>query len=211
MIEKLVAIEDPVVLNEAKKRFEAHIAKHNTIPVDLREAVYRTVISLDDGDLFSKIKSMYHECNLNDEKDRLIGSLGYSKDPEKIKELLRFSLSDEASSDSDPVTVIIAVTHSHQGRLLAWEFFKENFSTYMKRCSSMFILPAVVKRVTGNFVAESKAREIEEFFQTNPTPSVDRALQQSLEKIRLNEICLKSNIDNITSFLQNGETPWNKN
>lgn len=196
-------MKDPIVLSEAKKRFDSHM-----ISADLSSTVYRAVISLGDEDAFNRITTLYGKAQ-STEKDKLLTSLGYSKDPEKIKELLRASISDGARAN-DAGFVMMSVTHSYEGGLMAWKFFKENLQTYVKRCPAVFVLPGVVQLVTGVFVTEEKAKEIEEFFQANPVPSVERSIQQSLESIRLKEACLKANIDNITNFLKNEEMAWNR-
>lgn len=201
VINWLIGLEDPDTLKEAKVRFEAHVAKKTTIPADLRGSVYKAMLKLDCDDAFNTIMKMYRDCDLNDERERILGSLGYTKDPEKLKEVLRFSMSDEVKQQNS-IYGIISATNQYQGRLLAWEFVKENFAVFVQRYSSGFLLPKVMKHTLENFVTEAKAKEIEEFFRLNPIPGIDRTVQQSVENIRANALCLERNIDNITSFFQ---------
>ena len=59
----------------------------------------------------------------------------------------------------------------------------------------------LVKYTTENFASETKAQEIEKFFQEHDFPGTERTIQQSLETIRLNEAWLKRDESSIREFL----------
>lgn len=67
-----------------------------------------------------------------EEKDRIGRSLGAIKDPKLLKEVLKFSISDDVRSQ-DSVFIIIAVGLSKVGREVAWNFFKENKDLFKER------------------------------------------------------------------------------
>ena len=108
-INRLATFEDPLVLSEAKKRFEAHCNGTHVIPDDLRSAVYRSVaINCDDKtfDLLFKVLlfddlnkiiffcfKIYRDADLQEEKDRVSRALGAVKDEDRIRKVLEFSLS----------------------------------------------------------------------------------------------------------------------
>lgn len=110
IINRLATFEDPLVLSEAKKRFEAHCNGTHVIPADLRSAVYRSVaINCDDKtfDLLFKVLffdnlnkiiiffcfKIYRDADLQEEKDRVSRALGAVKDEDRIRKVLEFSLS----------------------------------------------------------------------------------------------------------------------
>ena len=51
--------------------------------------------------------------------------------------------------------------------------------------------------ITGLFTEIEKVEEVQSFFQTNPAPSAERTIQQSLERIQLNSKWLDQNRDNL--------------
>ena len=55
--------------------------------------------------------------------------------------------------------------------------------------------------ITGAFTTLDRAREVEEFFNTHPAPSAERTIQQSLERIRLNNRWLERNRQDIGEWL----------
>lgn len=57
--------------------------------------------------------------------------------------------------------------------------------------------------VTIGFIGEDKAIEVEEFFKTNPVPTAERVIRQSLEAIRNNTQWLKRDQDSIREWLKN--------
>lgn len=67
-----------------------------------------------------------------EEKDRIGRSLGAIKDPELLKKVLNFSISDDVRS-GDSVFIIISVGMSKTGREVAWQFFKENKELFRER------------------------------------------------------------------------------
>ena len=109
IISRLATFEDPLVLSEAKKRFEAHCNGTHVISADLRSAVYRSVaIDCDDKtfDLLFKVLlfdnlnkiiffcfKIYRDADLQEEKDRVSRALGAVKDEDRIRKVLEFSLS----------------------------------------------------------------------------------------------------------------------
>lgn len=193
-------MEDSEALGQAKERFEAHIAKRAIIPADLRTPIYRAVLQLDCSDAYVNLMKIYRESDLSQEKERILQCLGFVKDVKKLQEVLEFSLSEEVKAQNS-VFALHSVAHSYQGRLLTWEFFKNNFTTFIKRYEGTPLLMHILSPLR-NFATEEKAKDMEEFFKTNPIPMFDKTIQQGLENIRLNILCLKLNINNIISFLK---------
>jgi len=55
-----------------------------------------------------------------------------------------------------------------------------------KRYDGGFLLSRLVQMTTANFNTEEKAKEIEAFFDAHKTPAAERAVKQSVEKVRSN-------------------------
>jgi len=108
VIGRLASFDDPEVLAEARRRFDAHIASTQIIPADLRSVVFRAVAQNCDDKTFEALFKIYREAELHEEKDRVSRALGSVKDSTKIAKVLDFALSKEVRNQ-DSVFVIISV------------------------------------------------------------------------------------------------------
>ena len=60
----------------------------------------------------------------------------------------------------------------------------------------------IIKGGMENFSTEETAVDIENFFRENPYPGTERAVQQSVENIRLNAAWLKRDEAKIQAYLK---------
>ncbi|KAL1129384.1 hypothetical protein AAG570_013911 [Ranatra chinensis] len=192
---------DPDVIEEAKKRFTAHVTGQNIIPADLRAAVYKAVLSVGDENTYNTMLKLYRDETLQEEKDRICRALGAIGDTSILSKVLLFAMSDEVRSQ-DKVFVIISVAMTKVGRQLAWDFLKSNWDELLNRYEGGFLLARLVKHTTENFASDDMATEIEEFFSTRDTSAAERTIQQSIESIRLNAAWLRRDRDHISQFLK---------
>lgn len=175
---------------EAQKRFAQHVDGTKIIPADLRGAVYCTVLKNGDEDTFDKMLTLFRAADLHEERVRILRVLGSVKQPELIKRVLEFSLSDEVRSQ-DTCFVVGGATNSRVGREMAWSFVKDKWDEFFKRYPGGFLQARLVKFATEGFASEAMAKEIEAFFVDHPAPSAERTVKQSLEMIRLQEAWLE--------------------
>uniref|UniRef100_A0A8D8Y0U5 Aminopeptidase n=2 Tax=Cacopsylla melanoneura TaxID=428564 RepID=A0A8D8Y0U5_9HEMI len=183
----------------ARTKFEAHVKGSAILSADLRSPVYRAAIAGGSETTYQQLLQLYQNSDLHEEKDRITRSFGALKDPELLKKVLDFSMSDLVRAQ-DSVFVIISAAQSKAGRELAWEFLKKHYSTFTERYKGA-LLGRLVKHTTENFASESRAQELVEFFAQNPTPWIERTVQQSLETIRLNAEWLKRDGQAVKEFL----------
>ncbi|XP_046484591.1 puromycin-sensitive aminopeptidase isoform X1 [Neodiprion pinetum] len=197
---RLAALNDAETIEEAKKRFEAHVSGARILAADLRSPVYRAVLSVGGADTYATMLKLYREADLHEEKDRISRALGAIKDEKLLKQVLEFAMSSEVRAQ-DTVFVIMSVAMTYKGRILAWAFFKDNWKVLMDRYDGGFLLSRLVKFTTENFATEESALEVEQFFADHPTPGTERTVQQSLETIRLNAAWLARDREAIKSYL----------
>ena len=84
---------DDETVTEAKKRFDQHAKGESSLPADLRSPVYSIVLAHGDHDTLGTVKDLYRKAELQEEKIRLLTSMGSVKETELIKDVLNFSLS----------------------------------------------------------------------------------------------------------------------
>lgn len=94
----------------------------------------------------------------------------------------------------------MSVGLTKKGRELAWQFLKDNWNMLYDRYQGGFLLNRLVK-ITENFASEDKATEIENFFKERNSSGVERAVQQSVESVRLNSAWLARDCEAIKTYL----------
>ncbi|XP_071942533.1 puromycin-sensitive aminopeptidase-like [Antedon mediterranea] len=174
----------PHAVEEARKRFKDHASNVNILPADLRAPVYNTVLVHGNEEDFNAMLELFNKQDLHEERERIMRSLGAVKDPQLIKKVLDFAMSDKVRSQ-DTVFVIVGVTGSKTGREMAWQFLQDRWPELIERYTGGFLISRLVKCTTEGFVTEEKAQEIETFFKEHPAPAAARTVRQSLENIRL--------------------------
>ena len=191
---------EPSVVEESRKRLQAHISGTAVLPADLRAPVYKTVVMSGDEKTYNQMIKLYRETDHKEEKDRIIRCVGVTHDPKLIQQVLQFAMSDEVRNQ-DTVFAIAAVTMSAPGRNAAWAFFRKHHEEFVKRYEGGYLLITLVKYLTCHFVSEEMAEEIQTFFKEHSFPSTERTIQQSLETIRLNSSWLARDSAEIKNFL----------
>lgn len=108
-----------------------------------------------------------------------------SFNPKQQQKTLEFAMGSEVRSQ-DTVFVIAGVAANPKGRELAWKFVQEKWTELFTRYDGGFLLSRLVQTTSADFTTEEKAKEVEAFFAVNKAPAAERAVKQSVEKIRSN-------------------------
>lgn len=200
----MVEFGDETVINEAQHRFHMHITKQSILLPDFRSLVYRAVLSVGNYDTFKKLMTIYRETDVHEEKNRILSSLGAIRDENILMKILEFSISEEVRAQDVP-RVIESVTTTYQGRLLTWQYFKNNWQIFVKRCQSGTLMKTIVEIVTGKFVTEEIIQDIEDFFEKNHISGTERTIKQRIEIIKFNAAWLNRDKEPIEEFLKTNE------
>ncbi|XP_038047211.1 puromycin-sensitive aminopeptidase-like [Patiria miniata] len=188
-------------VEEAHKRFKNHCSGVELIPADLRAPVYLTALSHGDQTTFDEILKLFRAQDLQEEKDRILRTLGSIKDPSLMQKVLDFALTEEVRAQ-DTVFVIGGLTGTKEGQQLAWTFLQQKWTELITRYSGGFLLSRLVQYCTEGFASEEKAQEVEAFFKTHEAPSAERTVKQSAENIRLSARWLARDASNIEAWLK---------
>lgn len=172
------------------------------LPADLRLPCYRAVLQSASPETYEEMLSFYRSMDLREEKDRISRALGSIMNVELLRKVIAFSMSDEVRAQ-DFVFVIASVANNPLGRDLSWTFFKENWKLLSEKFQGSFLLRKLVKCVTENYTSEEKASEIAEFFKKHNVPNTTRAVEQSIETVKLNAAWLKRDLASMTEFFEN--------
>ncbi len=197
----LARYADPVVAEEALRRFDEGRRAGTPVAPDVRGAVYGQVVERRGAEGYDAVLRVYREADLHEEKNRCLRALGCSADKDLLRRTLKFSLSDEVRGQDTPLAVAGVATNP-LGRDLAWDFLRENWQEFDARYGQGgFIIARIVSIATEDFTTLEKAAEVEAFFESHPAPAATRTIRQSLERIRSNALWLERDGDVIAGWL----------
>ncbi|KAM0866607.1 hypothetical protein ACQ4PT_042519 [Festuca glaucescens] len=138
---------------------------------------------------YDSLLKIYRETSEAQEKSRILGSLSSCPDKDIVVEALNFMLTDEVRNQ-DAFYVLGGI--SLEGREVAWAWLQENWDHVVKTWPSSSLISDFVNSTVSPFTSEEKAAEVSEFFCTRVKPSFERALKQSLERVRISARWIES-------------------
>jgi puromycin-sensitive aminopeptidase len=202
VLSKLGRYGDTEVIDEAKRRFDAHVAGTKSIHADMRATVYTCVGALGQASDYETMVKLHNKEELSEEKDRIMRSgLGGFLNKELIEKALHFSLTPEVRAQDSPF-LIMCVSRNPMGKTLAWQFFKDNLPELMKRYESGGgLLSRVVKVVVEGFATEDMANTAQKYFEEHPIQGTDRNVAQACETVRVNAAWLDRDLAAIKAYL----------
>ncbi|CAF2126464.1 unnamed protein product [Rotaria magnacalcarata] len=193
---------DQNVIDEAKKRFERHIAG-DLIDPNIRGAVYVIVARYGDESTQEALRKLYFAADMTEEKVRLLRSMGQSIEPKIIENTLKFVFEGDNVRMQDSISGLVGCTSSCDGRDLVWKFLQKNWKSLVERFGdkSNFLI-AFVEYGLSDFADEKTASEIKSFFESMNTPLVARPVKKVLETIHMRSEVLKRDSKAIEEYLK---------
>jgi aminopeptidase N len=119
---------------------------------------------------------------------RFLNALPWFRDPALISRTLDYSLSP-AVRTQDTGTLLGNMMLRPWSRAMTWTFVQTKWTTIVKTLGEFQGIPSIVASLAG-FCSADRAQEIRAFFEKNPIPSSQRAVQQAIERIE-NCVALK--------------------
>ena len=191
---------DKDTLSKSKSLFSEYQTNPEAINPDLRGVVFNLAAQQGDDLIYKTIWDLHDRSKSEEEKVRLLRSLGSFTQNQILENTLEKSLSDSVRYH-DTILVILSVAGNTNGIDLAWQFVKDNWDELIRRYGDgMFALSRLVN-LTSRFTTQEKFDEVEGFFKKHPAPAADRAINQSLEIIRLNIAWIDKNFQSLQTYL----------
>lgn len=196
---------DEAVIREARERFSRFVTTkdESAIHPNLRGTVYGLVIRNGGRAEYEQVLKLYMSQSVADQKLAALSALGLSSDPAILSDALRLTLQSEPVRPQDVMYVFRAVGANPFGRRLGWQFVKEHWSAFHARYfnGSIALLSRIISTSTDSFSAVSDADDVTAFFAKCDSTSIDRTIQQSVERIRLQAAWLKRNKEPVSKWL----------
>uniref|UniRef100_A0A7M4FUT1 Aminopeptidase n=1 Tax=Crocodylus porosus TaxID=8502 RepID=A0A7M4FUT1_CROPO len=163
-------------------------SNRNRIPLNVRDIVYCTGVSLMDEDVWEFIWMKFHSTTAISEKKILLEALTCSDDRNLLNRLLNLSLNSEVVLDQDAIDVIIHVARNPHGRDLAWKFFREKWKILNARYGeALFMNSKLISGVTEFLNTEVELNELKNFiksYEEGAAASFSRAVETVEANVR---------------------------
>lgn len=189
---------DKSVIIQSKKLFNNR--KKQPINADMRNIVYTTIISEGGEKEYKIILNMYKNEIMHEEKNRLLGSLGASRNEKLLKQTLEFITTDAVRMQDRNGAFASVLVNTH-GRTLGWEFLKKNWKKIGEAYGEGNHLLARLVAALNLNTTKVAYDDIKKFFKTHSAPSADRTILQTLEHIDSNIGWLKRDEKKIELWL----------
>ncbi|CAD6245000.1 unnamed protein product [Miscanthus lutarioriparius] len=194
LLTALVRLGHNETINEGIRRFHIFFEDRKTslLPPDTRKAAYLAVmrtVRTSSRSGYDALLKIYREASEPLEKSRVLGSLSSSLDKDIVLEALNFMFTDEVRNQ-DSFYILGGI--SLEGREVAWTWLKENWDYVLKTWKSSSLISDFIESIVAPFTSEEKATEVTEFFAGRIKPSFERALKQSLERVRISSRWIES-------------------
>jgi len=192
----LVRFGDAAVSRETERWFSAYREKSESLPSDLRFAVFQSVVSTGGKEIFDSILDLAARTADQEEKNKLVFSLARTSDTGLLDRALDLSLSPLVRVQ-DAVSVIGFLAKNPLGRRRTFDFVTGHWEEFYRRYEGGgFALNRLVRGIADEFKESEEERMVSEFFGSHPVPAARRAVAQALETIRSNgEIFLANRAD----------------
>ncbi|XP_070619155.1 aminopeptidase N [Erythrolamprus reginae] len=171
------------------KAWRANPSK-NTIPPNLRSAIYCSAISTGDEAAWNFVWEQFRQAQVISEADRLRSALTCSQSPWILQRYLKYTLDSNLIRRQDATSTINGIAGNVVGQPLAWNFVRMKWRTLFQQFGgSSFSFSSLIQTVTQRFSSPFELQELERFKADNADVgfgSATRALEQALERTKAN-------------------------
>ncbi|XP_065165053.1 endoplasmic reticulum aminopeptidase 1-like isoform X2 [Atheta coriaria] len=198
----LCEINDTV--SQAKTVFQNWMTKNETVPSDLKEVVYTAGIKYGGLAEWQHCWDTYNTTKVASERKLLLKALGAASDPWLLQRYLLETLERDMVKPQDVKIVLAVVSANPEGRLHAWRHLKAYWPTMQSLFgNATFMMGGLISAVTAHLSTPYDYYDVSTYFKGMHVGSASRALEQSLETIKLNINWVTQNQAEIYKWLRN--------
>lgn len=195
------------VIAEAKRRFKLFIGgDESAIHPNLRGTVFGLVVKEGGQEEYEQVLSLYRKFTIPDQKLAALGALGSSRQQPIIQAALELTKDTNTVRSQDVIYIFRSVGGNRVARNQCWSFIETNWPIFLARYQKggFSLLSRLVTSCTDGFTKQSDADKVQAFFdgRGEDRKGIERALQQSLERIRTNARCLTNNVDRLQVWFE---------
>jgi len=187
MIDLLGHFQDPAVVSESQRRFQAFRQNPSSLDPSLKKAVLNNVGRFADRTTYDQLRALGQQTTSTEEKRRFYGALEGARDPDLAQITLGISLTEELAPNRALALVPnVGVTHPE----LAWTFAQAHLPALQAKLTA-FRRSRYLPNIWSNFSEAPRAAEFAAFAQAELPADDQSEIQKALEIIRIKAL-LKS-------------------
>lgn len=192
----------------------------NKLDPDISELCY-TAFAMDANESsIEELLQYYERTKINDERLKILSSLGRVKCAEIIERVLDFMMSDQVQP-KNIIIILKSLTESCVGRKAAWNYFMTNQQKFLTKCkddevcthilysssgfkiSYMFqILGEIIFALITKFCTEEDAEQISNYFQENPILEIQIYIYEGICNIKKNIVRLNRDRQKLCAYFK---------
>ncbi|XP_060926903.1 endoplasmic reticulum aminopeptidase 1b [Limanda limanda] len=173
-----------------------------SLPVDVTMAVF--VIGARTPEGWDFLFEKYRHTMQMSVKSRMKMAMAVTPLQDKLQWMMEQSLLGEVMKTQDLPDVVVSVSRNLRGYKLAWDFFRANWHTFIKKFDlGSNSVSYMVKGVTSQYSTREMLHEVRSFFGslTEESGSEMRCIQQSYESIEDNIRWMDTNLPLLKAWL----------
>ncbi|XP_070403230.1 glutamyl aminopeptidase [Nothobranchius furzeri] len=198
-------------LNEASRIFDEWISGTlGSVPVNLRLLVYRYGMKQSGTpEKWNIMFQRYKSSSLAQEKDKLLYGLASVENIQLLSKLLEATKDEAVVRTQDVFTVVRYVSYNPLGQSMAWDWATLNWDYLVNRFTiNDRNLGRLLSDITSSYNTESQLWKMTNFFNLNSDAGAgEMPRRQALERVRNNIEWLKSNENEIRTWLESNVGP----
>lgn len=171
--------------------------ERNTIPSNLRSAVYCSAVAAGGEAEWEFGWSQFKAASVASEANKLMSALACTNNTELLSRYLSYTLNSNLIRKQDATSVITAVAANRVGQDLAWDFVRDQWDFMFTQYGvSSFNFASMITGVTARFSTPEELHQLEQFQRQHAAAgfgSASLAVDQALERTGANIKWLQQN------------------
>ncbi|OJJ42425.1 hypothetical protein ASPZODRAFT_77027 [Penicilliopsis zonata CBS 506.65] len=201
LFESAVRAGDERAHEAAMEMFRRFQTDRTAIHADLRAAVFAAAIMTGGEEAYHLVLNEYRTAPTSDQRITALQALGEARDPLLLQRTIDMLLSSEVRLQDMHVPMRSLCTH-RDGILALWEWLTLHWETVQSRLSvGLVLFGMVVGLCTSGFTTDEQREQVQRFFQDKACDLFDKALQQSLDEVRMKARWVQRDAEEVKRWL----------
>ena len=203
IIQRLAEAGHGNVMNRIRKIYDDDISGKRSAPSYLKNVIYSAkAAEMTDWELKREIKK-YIKTNNKGEKDKIVSILCNVRTDDQIKAIIRLAFSHHVRN-GDTISFLVSLAgQSLKGRILVWQFFKQNIPTFKEKFGG----PGIQGLITSffkDYASKSIIEKIRGFLNEvkDEFEGIQEAMNQGYEKALINHDLMMREGQEIKKYLK---------
>ncbi|SCZ87979.1 BZ3500_MvSof-1268-A1-R1_Chr2-1g04106 [Microbotryum saponariae] len=197
------AAEDPQILAEYQRRFTPFLEKNDEslIPSELQESIYAICVEKGGEKEFEKMVSVFRAPETPDQAVAAVKGMSATQDQERLERVFEI-IKREDTSINYIVHSTRALSMNPFATRALWRFFQENYDYISRRFEGSLMITAIVPICFARLTTEADVLAVEKWAQGVDSSAFSQALDQGLDRVRLNAKWLERDAGDVEGWLR---------